>query len=404
MARGEKIEVALVLQGGGALGAYESGAVSALLELMDHAQAQRQDVALKAVSGVSIGAINAACVVGAANRPDARRRLAALWNDLTLQVPEFVSRIRLDLSAFGLPSIDPARDLALLGLPGFYIPRGDLLNFPNWTSYYDTNPFLVTLRRHIDFDALNASATRFIVSAVDVESGILTRFRNHPVTAAENQKKEDARAAAPLDRHEAIKPRHVLASGSLPPQFPWTTIAGAHYWDGGIADNTPLGDVMDAFSTDDDVRRLLVVMNLYPLTAKLPRNLREVEDRVHELSYGNRVRQDREGAERINRLVETIQELAALVGNKRLPTDLRQKIDKAKLYKVVEAIEIDLQNADAAGGQQPFDDAGGLRDFSPAIVDKRRRVGHALALRKLEPIFGKPRVRTAAATASGSAR
>ncbi len=97
-------EIGLVLQGGGALGAYEYGAVTALLELIDAAVAKGHDVTLKAVTGVSIGAVNAACVVGSANRLDARRRLAALWNDFALSTPFFwPARIARDLSLYGLP-------------------------------------------------------------------------------------------------------------------------------------------------------------------------------------------------------------------------------------------------------------------------------------------------------------
>ena len=100
-------EIGLVLQGGGALGAYEYGAITALLELIDEAIGKGHAVSLKAVTGVSIGAINAACVVGAAGRTDARRRLASLWNDLVLETPMFWPR-------------QARRDLALYGLPKFY--------------------------------------------------------------------------------------------------------------------------------------------------------------------------------------------------------------------------------------------------------------------------------------------
>src|SRR5215831_8905576 len=66
------VEVGVVLQGGGALGAYECGALNALLELMDEFEAQGRRIALKVVTGVSIGSINAACVVGAKSNADAR--------------------------------------------------------------------------------------------------------------------------------------------------------------------------------------------------------------------------------------------------------------------------------------------------------------------------------------------
>ena len=86
-------------------------------------------------------------------------------------------------------------------------------------------------------------------------------------------------------------------SGSLPPQFPWTEIDHKFYWDGGLVDNAPLGDAIDAFSSNGDVQRLLVVLNLYPLRARKPRSLADVEDRMHELSFGNHMRQDRRAAE-----------------------------------------------------------------------------------------------------------
>src|SRR5215204_6298568 len=110
--QGQKpIEVGLVLQGGGALGAYEWGAVTALLELMDEAETAGREVVLKGVTGVSIGAINAACIVGSHGRADARRRLNELWEDLRLDTPSF------------LPA-QVQRDLAFFGLPGFYAPHG----------------------------------------------------------------------------------------------------------------------------------------------------------------------------------------------------------------------------------------------------------------------------------------
>ena len=148
------------------------------------------------------------------------------------------------------------------------------------------------------------------VTAVDVEAGILTRFRNHG--AAHTDKDPNVRKLETDERVE-IRPRHILASASLAPAFPWTEIDGRKYWDGGLVDNTPLGDAIDAFSDRPEVDRLLVVMNMYPLRARLPRNLPEVQDRVHELGYGNRMRQDGATAKRVNDLVATVEALAALV-------------------------------------------------------------------------------------------
>src|SRR5215470_6063627 len=202
----KQIEVGVVLQGGGALGAYECGALDALLELIGQFEAQGRPIVLKTVSGVSIGAVNGACVVGAADHADARRRLAELWDDLALQSPSFWPW-------------QARRDLSLFGLPGFYQPRIDLWAYPTWTHYYDNSPLLATLARHIDFVALNRSKTTFVVTAVDVESGELKRFSNHALNG---------------DPAVEITAKHIRASGSLPPQFPWTQIDRHIYWDGGL--------------------------------------------------------------------------------------------------------------------------------------------------------------------------
>ena len=357
------VEVGVVLQGGGALGAYECGALDALLELMDEFTAQGREIVLKVVTGVSIGSINAACVVGAKTRSDARARLNALWDDLMLEAPPFWMTAA-------------QRDLAYFGLPGFYAPRSDFWTAPTWTYVYDTRPLLVTLGRHVDFAALNASPTVFVVTAVEVVTGALRPFSNRPLRNLPATK---------------IEPRHVLASGSLPPGFPWTEIDGMPYWDGGIVDNTPLGLAIDAFSADAAVDRMLVVMNLYPLRARLPRNLAAVEDRLHELSFGNRLRQDHDTARRINALVETIEELAAKVAPDDRSEWLNARLDEARRYKIIDAIvNIDMQDPAATlvpSTQNPADDKDGMRDFSPDTVRRRRRDGFKFAQDILRPAF-----------------
>jgi NTE family protein len=105
------VEIGVVLQGGGALGAYECGALNALLELIEEFSAQGRRIVLKVVSGVSIGSINAACVVGAKSSADARGRLNALWDDLMLETPPFwMHAVQRDLAYFGLPGfLHPSR-------------------------------------------------------------------------------------------------------------------------------------------------------------------------------------------------------------------------------------------------------------------------------------------------------
>jgi NTE family protein len=362
MAEQKLIEIGVVLQGGGALGAYECGGMTALFELMDEAQAKGRSVVLKSVVGVSVGAINAACIVGAAGRADGRRRLDALWDDLILTAPGFWPR-------------EVQRDLSLFGLPGFYRQRTDFLSFATWTSFYDTTPLRTTLERHVDFVALNASETFFLATAVDVNKGTLKRFSNRAIG-------EDAPTKITIE--------HIMASGSLPPQFPWTKIDGSNYWDGGLVDNAPLGDAIDAFSHGDDVCRILVVMDLYPLRARLPRRLADVEDRMHELSFGNRVRQDSETAERVNEFVATIGELAALVPPDAINTDLSKRIAGARAFKTIRVIDVGMQNSNMDGRprlQDPSDDEFGLRDFSRETVSRRRADGYRLVHDRLASVI-----------------
>jgi len=359
----DTIEIGVVLQGGGALGAYEFGAMIALLELMDEIDIPGRTVRLTAVTGVSIGAINAACVVGATDRADARERLRSLWSDLSLGTPKYWWEAA-------------SRNLALFGVPGFYAPRRDIWNFFNWTNFYDTDPMLETLKEHVDFVSLNASETRFVVTAVDVSSGELIRFRNHP---RGNETKRE------------IGPRHVLASGSLPPGFPAIAIDGAFFWDGGVIDNTPLGDAIEAFSGTGDVDRILIVMNLFRKKRAAPTNMIEVNDRLSELRYGNRLRQDRANANTINELLETIDALAAAIPAESLDPSLEKRLHDAARFKTLNAItDIDLADPilmAKADFSLSSNESGSFRDFSAASIKRRHDVGYKIAQLKLHDLF-----------------
>jgi len=340
-ATGKRMEIGLVLQGGGALGAYEYGGITALLKLMETAKANGRDIVLKVVTGVSIGAVNAACLVGAKDWKDARGRLDALWSDFMIPAPPILV----------------TSTIALSGVPNFYA------YLPGLTYVYDTHPLLMTLQQRVCFKALNASDTTLAVTAVDVKSGVLTRFVNKPLGK---------------DTPTVIGPEHVLASGSLPPQFPWTRIGDSakpnYYWDGGIVDNTPLGDAVEAFAHGENVRRVLVVMNLFPTVAELPLSLADVNDRVTQLRFGNRLHQDSENADRISGLVSTIDKLAKLAEGSPggLPQELKEPVKAARNLKTVETFEITLAE------DTTYSDPNGFRDFSREGIERRCKIGHDL--------------------------
>jgi NTE family protein len=251
-----------------------------------------------------------------------------------------------------------------------FTPRSDLLAAATWTYLYETHQLLQTLSDHVDFDSLNANKSAFVITAVDVENGKLVRFANQKVGKTEPT---------------TIEAHHVLASGSIPPQFPWTDIAGGdgnphHYWDGGIVDNTPLGDAIDAFSSNPDVARLLVVMNLFPQAASLPHSLTQVNERLDQLRFGNRLRQDSSTARQMNELIATIQDLAERFSGP-IPQDLQERVDKATAYKRVQLIDVSL-TADAVS-----DDPNSFRDFSRAGILGRRDAGRQIALAALRDTF-----------------
>jgi predicted acylesterase/phospholipase RssA len=212
------------------------------------------------------------------------------------------------------------------------------------------------------------------VTAVDVIDGSLKRFRNRQAKVPDPE----------VDDVVDFAPAHVLASGSLAPQFPWTDVGGKQYWDGGIVDNTPLGDALDAFSGDDGVYRLLVVMNLFPLaTEKLPENLLGVTERAQELSYGNRLRQDQASTKRINKFVRTIEQLyaAAKEANAILDREIEEQVQNTRQYKIAKTVEVELRTAG------PREGSNAARDFSPETVAWRRGIGRSRALESLRPVL-----------------
>jgi NTE family protein len=166
-------------------------------------------------------------------------------------------------------------------------------------------------------------------------------------------------------------------------------VIGQHrYWDGGLVDNTPLGDAIDALSDDPAAERLLVVMNLYPLQARQPGTMGEVLDRVHELSFGNRLRQDRVAAERVNAMLRMIDDLARVIESTgtAVKPELEAQVAAFRGLKLVEILNVDFQDRGPAG-EAGIDDADGLRDFSAGTVEKRRAYGYRLAEARLKDAF-----------------
>ena len=282
----------LVLQGGGALGAYQAGVYEGMA---DHGFMPDW------VTGVSIGAINAALIAG--NPPERRiERLRAFWDRVSsgipLIAPAYLDPLRL---AFNRMS---AVTVATIGVPGFFVPRVPPPYFapdgsPEALSFYDTSPLRQTLEELIDFDLINRpDGMRLSVGAVNVHNGNSVYFDN---------------------RETRIGPEHVMASGSLPPGFPAIVIDGDHYWDGGIVSNSPLWYVLD---DSPQMSALIIQVDLFSATGELPNNLDQVLERAKDIQYSSKTRFN---TTRVQELEELRHALGRLL--KRLPPKFKDDPD-----------------------------------------------------------------------------
>ena len=272
-----KRETVLVLQGGGALGAYECGVYKALEE---------RGIIPDLVAGVSIGAVNAAIIAGSP-RGKAASVLEAFWNEIAVADPLIPhEELRRSVAAW---------QIALFGVPKLFSPRWLSPSWPallpvTWwtgTSLYDPAPLKKTLEAYVDFDQLAAREIRLILTAVNVETGELEVF-------------DSAERRITVD--------HILASGSFPPGLPWTVIDGNAYWDGGLVSNTPLGPVMEKRA---GVPMKIYLMHLFPRARPLPTNLPGVLARQKDILYSDKTECDLRSCELKNETLALVQELIA---------------------------------------------------------------------------------------------
>ena len=268
----------LVLQGGGALGAYQAGVCEAL---------GRSGLEPDWLAGISIGAINCAIIAGNAGiqRLD---RLHEFWDLVTSQWPLGHQANTDQLRAMiGDASIGWA---VAAGVPGFFAPRAfsPLLSpsgGPEALSFYDTAPLRATLERLVDFDRINARETRLSVGAVNIRTGNFTYFDN---------------------THQKIGPEHIMASGALPPGFPPIEIDGEWYWDGGIVSNTPLEYVLEQCDTGD---LTIYQVDLFNARGPMPRTIQEAAEREKDIRFSSRTRLNTDANLRIHRLKSALASL-----------------------------------------------------------------------------------------------
>lgn len=315
--------VALVLQGGGALGSYQAGVIEGLAA---------SDIEIDWVAGISIGAVNAALVAG--NPPPKRvDALRAFWGEVTSALPSFPI-LPNDQWREWVHEWSAGMVLAG-GVPGFFAPR---LVPPNFAapgsagalSYYDSTPLRATLDRLIDWDLVNSGPVRLSVGAVDLENG---NFRYFDTTT---------------DRIDA---RHIMASGALPPGLPPVEIDGRWWWDGGLVSNTPLTHVLDHQSEP----LLAFQIDLFSATAEAPKTIMDVLAREKEIRFSSRTRQISDQVMKLRREREAINTVLA-----KLPASLADDADVKALTAMaaeqpVSLVQLIYRASAWEGGSRDFE-------------------------------------------------
>jgi NTE family protein len=355
--------IALLLQGGGALGAYQAGIYQGMAEC-------ELDLEPDWVAGISIGAINAALIAG---NPSEKRveRLREFWEGVT-------SSAFAGLTDAFAPLLDIGSDLrvffnqasaaraALSGAPGFFEPRLDQpWFFPQGsagpTSYYDTSPLRGTLERLVDFDRINAREMHFSVGAVNIRSGNFVYFDN---------------------TKDRIGPEHIMASGALPPGFPATEIEGEFYWDGGLVSNTPLYWVLEYGPFRDT---LAFQVDLWNARGTVPTNMAEVTSRQKEIQYSSRTREATERFAKVKNLRHVIGEAVA-----KLPPELMNVPEIAALKKVTDPSLYNIVHL--IYRMKPFEGDARDYEFSRLSMEEHWRAGYRDMVTTLQhkKIFERP--------------
>jgi NTE family protein len=336
-------QIVLVLQGGGALGAYQLGVYQAL-----HESGLEPDW----IIGTSIGAVNAAIIAG---NPVEQRwaRLRQFWDLVAIPVPS----VQGPAARFweGLTNL---RTMTV-GIPGFFEPNpsagwGPMAHVGiEQASYYGTSGLRNTLDELVDFDCLGQVGTRLTVGAVSARTGAMRYF--------------DSRA-------DRLRPDHILASGALPPAFPAIRIDGEPYWDGGIFSNTPIEAVLDDMPRHDSV---IFSVNLWNPSGPEPESLWDVQSRTKEIQYASRFDSHLMRQTQIHRLRHVIREFEML-----LPTEIRNSQSCRALAAWGCSTVMHVVRLTASRTRN--DDITSDIDFTRDGIERRREAGYCEALSALQ--------------------
>lgn len=336
-------QVVLVMQGGGALGAFQAGVYAAMHEA---------GIEPDWVVGTSIGAINGTIIAG--NKPANRiNRLREFWQ----QVGSAHTSSGL-WGAFGLGNLVHNLGAVSSGIPGFFTPNLQAhlgaqmpLGITN-ASYYSTAPLRDTLERLVNFDLISQGTTRLTLGAVHVESGRIRYFDS---------------------REDAVRLDHVMASGALPPAFPAVEIDGEHYWDGGIYSNTPIEVVMDDTPRRDS---LIFAAQLWQQENELPNTMAQVNSRLKDIQFASRAESHLPRQQQIHHLRHVVRELGRMLSATVRTTPEAQNLLRWGCGTVMHVLPMQVP-------AQPGEDHTKDLDFTPSGIRARWDAGREFAKRKI---------------------
>ncbi len=343
--------VALLLQGGGALGAYQAGVYEALLEA---------NVEPTWIAGISIGAINSAIIAGNA-RENRVARLREFWEIVSAPRDGGLSSFWSDMlngdAARGWVNQLAAGQIMAKGVPGFFQPRVPPpflmpAGLDGSASWYDTAALRPTLERLVDFDRINAKTIRFSVGAVNVRTGNFAYFDNET---------------------DVIGPQHIMASGALPPAFDAIEIDGEFYWDGGMVSNTPLDWVLSARS---DLDTLIFQVDLWSAQGELPRDLSEVAVRMKEVQFSSRTRAATDSFKRVQAMRAAFNELLAQMPPELAATPQARLLAEASDPAVYNIVQLVYRSATYEGQSKDY-------EFSRRTMEEHWAAGRRDALATL---------------------
>jgi len=336
--------VVLVMQGGGALGAFQAGVYEAM---------HRAGIEPDWVVGTSIGAINAAIIAG--NKPEQRLdRLREFW-DLVSSASTSSSL----WNTFGMLNMVHNLVTVTNGIPGFFKPNSNSFLGTNnpvgvtQASFYSTDPLRDTLDKLVNFSSITEKTTRLTLGAVNARSGEMHYFDS---------------------RDTALTLEHVMASGALPPAFPAVMIDGEPYWDGGIYSNTPMEVVMDDNPRQDSV---IFAAQLWQQEGAVPETIAQVSSRLKDIQYASRAESHTERQQQIHHLRHIVRELGRL-----MPATLRATPEAKELlgWGCGTVMHVLPMQAPAIEGEDHTKDI----DFTPAGIRGRWKAGVEYAQRHID--------------------